>query len=89
MDDLAVTSGTASKAAMRHELGAEVRDALQTLSERDRQVIQWCHFEQKSHQEVSALLGITESHARVLLARLAQAARRSRLDSGPPRDTER
>ena len=82
IEQLAVTSSTPSRHAMQREVGEEVRAALQALSERDRQVIQWCHFEQKTHQEVAALLGVTESHSRVLLARalarLAQAAKTGR-----------
>lgn len=62
--------------AMRREASEHVLQAMAALSERDRQVIQWCHFEQLGHAEVAARLGIAESHSRVLLARaLARLAK--------------
>lgn len=80
VEDFAVTGATASQSAVRREVGEEVRRALERLPERDRQVIQWCHFEGKTHADVAAQLAITESHSRVLLARalarLAQVAKR-------------
>ncbi|MBK8095939.1 MAG: sigma-70 family RNA polymerase sigma factor [Planctomycetes bacterium] len=67
--DLAKTQPTPSQEASRREASAQVAAAMQQLPERDRQVVQWCHFEKREHAEVAALLGITPSHSRVLLAR--------------------
>lgn len=73
---IAAATGTPSAAAARQEHDAELVAALAKLTERDRQVIQLCHFDGRSHEEVAGLLGITESHSRVLLARaLARLAR--------------
>lgn len=72
-------SGTPSQAAERHERSAQLTAALARLPERDRHVIEWCHFEGRSHDEVAEQLGITPSHSRVLLARaLARLARLAR-----------
>lgn len=77
--DVPAGSGTPSQAAADREQGAELAMALAKLPERDRQVIQLCHFEGRSHEDVATVLGITPSHSRVLLARaLARLARSAR-----------
>lgn len=76
---IAATGGTPSAGAARQEQDAELVAALAKLTERDRQVIQLCHFDGRSHEEVAGILGVTESHSRVLLARaLARLARGAR-----------
>lgn len=80
--ELAESPTTASMHAMRREDSTLLRQSLAGLPERDRQVIEWCHFEQLGHRDVAERLGVTETHSRVLLARamarLAVAANRLR-----------
>ena len=76
LEELAQAPTTASMHAIRNEESEQVRDAMARLPDRDRRIIELVHFEQKSHQEAAAELGITDAHSRVLLARaLARLAR--------------
>ncbi len=68
-----VVSGTSpSKQLLREELRQRVRDALERLRERDREVLVLRYLEQLSLAEIAAVLGTTEGaiktrHARALL----------------------
>lgn len=52
---------SASQAAVRTEVIAEVRDALKTMNEIDREVLALRHFEELTNQEVATELGIAET----------------------------
>ncbi|MCA8974385.1 MAG: sigma-70 family RNA polymerase sigma factor [Planctomycetes bacterium] len=67
--DLARSQTSPSGHAMRREDNDQLAMAMAAMTERDRQILQWCHFDYLGHAEVAARLGITESHSRVLLAR--------------------
>jgi RNA polymerase sigma-70 factor (ECF subfamily) len=52
-----------SDAAGRAELCEQVRQALDSLDEDDREIITLRHFEMLSHRETAAILGISEAAA--------------------------
>jgi RNA polymerase sigma-70 factor (ECF subfamily) len=66
---------TPAAAALRQELEARFRAALQQLDEADREVIQMRHFEQLSNQDTAAALGLSEPAAGM---RYLRAVRRLR-----------
>lgn len=51
---------TASQAAERAEVKARVEDALQKMKDTDQEVLTLLHFEQLSHREAAAVIGINE-----------------------------
>ena len=62
--DRLVANGTSpSRRMVRKEIGERVREALQQLPTRDREVMILRHLEQLSLKEIAAVLGITESAA--------------------------
>lgn len=65
--DLAATlrdpDATPQKIAMRHELEARFRAAVEEMDESDRDVILMRHFEQLANREVAESLGISEAAA--------------------------
>lgn len=74
-----------SGAAIGSENAADLRTLLATLPQRDRDVIQWCHFEGLGHEAVGERLGVSPSHSRVLLARaMAKLAKAARSRTTPP-----
>ena len=69
-------SHTPSRSAVGHEEQRRFVAALAQLSDAQRQVVEWAHFEGLSHKDIAARLGITEGSSRMMLSRaLAQLAR--------------
>jgi RNA polymerase sigma-70 factor (ECF subfamily) len=54
---------TPSQAALKAELKVRVQEALNSMSELDREVLALRHFEQLSNSEIAQVLGIKESTA--------------------------
>lgn len=60
---------TPSREVAHREEEAHLREALLELDARSRAAVEAFHFEGRSHVEVAALLGVTESHSRTIVAR--------------------
>ncbi|VTT98181.1 rna polymerase sigma70 : RNA polymerase sigma-70 factor OS=Planctomyces limnophilus (strain ATCC 43296 / DSM 3776 / IFAM 1008 / 290) GN=Plim_3499 PE=4 SV=1: Sigma70_r2: Sigma70_r4_2 [Gemmataceae bacterium] len=69
------TDATPASEAIRHELQRKLSDAIDRLSEDDREVILMRHHEALSNQEAAAALGLTEAAASM---RYLRALRRLR-----------
>ena len=69
------TEATPASEAIRHELQQKLTDAIDQLSEDDREVILMRHHEALSNQEAAAALGLTEAAASM---RYLRALRRLR-----------
>ncbi len=66
---------TPSQVAMKSELIGRVREALESLSEIDREVVALRHFEELTNQEVAAELGITPKAASIRYMRALERLR--------------
>jgi RNA polymerase sigma-70 factor (ECF subfamily) len=64
-----------SEAARRDELRERVREALEALSERDREVLVLRHLEQLTARETAAVLGLTEAAVKSRALRAMQRLR--------------
>jgi RNA polymerase sigma factor (sigma-70 family) len=58
-----------SAALARRELQEQVREAVELLKEKDRQILWMRHQDQLSHQEIAAVLDLTENASMVRYAR--------------------
>ena len=72
-----------SQAAMRAELGEQLRTQLASMSENDQEIIALRHFEQMSNQEVAEALGIEGKAASIRYVRALKRLK-SLLESLPP-----
>jgi RNA polymerase sigma-70 factor (ECF subfamily) len=79
--DLAA-SATPSAAAIRHEEGERLRDAIAGLPEQYREIVELAYVEGLPHKEIAARLSISETNSRVLLSRAV--ARLALLRARPP-----
>jgi RNA polymerase sigma-70 factor (ECF subfamily) len=71
-----VTAGpTPSEAARRDELRERIREALNALSERDREVLVLRHLEQLTARETAAVLGLSEAAVKSRALRAMQRLR--------------
>lgn len=77
---LFAASGTPSQGAMRREDLARLQRAIEELPPEQHEIIRLARIEGLAHRDIAARLGVTESHARVLLARAM--ARLARLAQG-------
>jgi DNA-directed RNA polymerase specialized sigma24 family protein len=76
-------AGPARAGLLRDELLAQVRQALERLSPRDREVMVMRHLEQLSIREIAAVLGVTEGSVKVRLVRALQRLHQSLGDVSP------
>jgi RNA polymerase sigma-70 factor (ECF subfamily) len=74
-DRLAARGSSPSQGAQREELRHRVRQALDRLGERDREVLVLRHLEQMSTREIAAVLGLSESAVKVRHLRALQRLR--------------
>jgi RNA polymerase sigma-70 factor (ECF subfamily) len=77
---LAPAASTPSAAVQREELRLRVRQALEQLPERDREILVLRHLEQLTAREAAAVLGLTEAAVK---SRALRAVRRLRELLGP------
>jgi RNA polymerase sigma-70 factor, ECF subfamily len=71
--------------ALRSDLAAAVRAAVDALPERERNALLLREYQQLSMQEVGTVLGISEAAAKMLICRARKSVRR-RLESRPVPD---
>lgn len=64
-----------SQAAMREELGQQLRQAIEAMGELDAEVLALRHFEELTNQEVASVLNITEKTASIRYVRALQRLR--------------
>ena len=62
-------SGSPSAEAMRHEDAERMRNAIASLPENYREIIELAYVEGCTHAEIAARLSISETNSRVLLSR--------------------
>lgn len=67
----------------RSELGAQVDRAVQALSERQREAIVLCHFQELSNIEAAELMGVSVEALESLLSRGRRALRTTLADLAP------
>ena len=79
------TLGTPSRAAVRSEQLARLREVLQDLEGKDRDIIDAVYLQQRTPSEVAEELGIPAAHARMRLSR-ALARLATRLGTDASRD---
>ncbi|QDV05126.1 RNA polymerase sigma factor RpoE [Planctomycetes bacterium Poly30] len=79
-------STTPSQIAATAEAKAGVRAAIESLSERDAEVLRLAVLEGRSHAEVAAALGVEVAHCRVLLSRAMVRLSKTLRGSGPASD---
>jgi RNA polymerase sigma-70 factor (ECF subfamily) len=61
IDQLAASGSSPSRRMVREEMGQRVRQALEQLSAKDREVLILRHLEQLAFKEIAAVLGISEA----------------------------
>jgi RNA polymerase sigma-70 factor (ECF subfamily) len=61
IDQLAASGTSPSRRMVREEMGERVRQALEHLSSKDREVVILRHLEQLSFADIAVVLGITEA----------------------------
>jgi RNA polymerase sigma-70 factor, ECF subfamily len=64
-----------SQAAMKEELIAQVRDAIETMNDVDREIVALRHFEELTNQEVAVALGISPKAASIRYMRALERLR--------------
>lgn len=71
-----VDTGTSPSAAVqRNQLQQRMRQVLELLSSRDREILTMRHYDQLSHREAAEVLGITESAATLRYVRALKRLR--------------
>jgi RNA polymerase sigma-70 factor (ECF subfamily) len=74
---------TPSGQAAWHELERRFQAAVESLDERDRDIVLMRHFEQLSNQDVAQMLGLTEAAASMRYLRAVRRLRSMLSDEGP------
>lgn len=65
-----------SAAAIRDEVGGQLREALEQMNAVDREVLALRHFEELTNQEVATILGISDKNASIRYVRALQRLKR-------------
>jgi RNA polymerase sigma-70 factor, ECF subfamily len=81
---LAASLTSPSQAAIRDEASRQLEAAIESMSERDREILELRHFEELSNQETALVLGIEEKAASIRYVRAIKRLKDIMGDLGGP-----